>query len=147
MNIAWSASVNRIEASYVLDSFALLAYLNAEPGGIQVQETLTQAQDGKTQIFLCLINLGEVLYLSERMRGLSQAQRVLALVESLPLQILDVTRDLVFEAAHIKANYPISYADAFVAAVAQREGAIVLTGDPEFATIETLVQVDWLVKP
>lgn len=139
--------MNRAKTSYVLDSFALLAYLNAEPGGIQVQETLAQVQEGNTLIYLCLINLGEVLYLTERLRGLSQAQRVLALVESLPLQVLDVTRDLVFDAAHIKARHPISYADAFVAAVAQREGATVLTGDPEFEAIEALVTVDWLVKP
>ncbi|MBN1147560.1 MAG: type II toxin-antitoxin system VapC family toxin [Anaerolineales bacterium] len=136
--------MSRAKPFYVLDSYALLAYLNAEPGQAQVQAMLAQAQEGKAQIYLCLINLSEVLYLTERRRGLSHAQRVLALVESLPLQVLDVTRDLVLDAAHIKAQAAISYADAFVAAVAQREEAIVLTGDPEFKSVEAFVKVDWL---
>jgi predicted nucleic acid-binding protein len=136
--------VNRIDSRYVLDSFALLAYLNDEPGRAQVQEKLMLAQEGNISAYLCLINLGEVLYLTERRRGLFQAQRVLALVESLPLQILDVSRDLVLDAAHIKAQYVMSYADAFVVAVAQRENAIILTGDPEFKSVEALVQVNWL---
>jgi len=55
-------------------------------------------------------------------------------------------RDLVLDAAHIKTNYPISYADAIVTALCQRENAIVLAGDPEFAAVERLVTVEWLVK-
>ena len=50
------------------------------------------------------------------------------------------------DAAHIKTNYPISYADAIVTALCQRENAIVLAGDPEFAAVERLVTVEWLVK-
>ena len=48
------------------------------------------------------------------------------------------------EAAHIKASHPLSYADAFVVAVAINQKAIVLTGDPEFESVETLVNVEWL---
>jgi len=128
----------------VLDSYALLAYLSAEAGHNRVQDVLNLAQKGKLSAFLCFINLGEVLHITERLRGISQAQRVLALIENLPIQLLDVTRDLVLDAAHIKAQYPISYADSFVTAVAQREGAIILTGDPEFKELGTLVKVEWL---
>jgi ribonuclease VapC len=133
-----------IEDCYVLDSFAVLAYLSGETGQARVQDVLALAQMGKARLYLCSINLGEVLYLTERRRGLSQAQRVLALIESLPLQILDASRDLVLDAAHLKAHYPISYADAFVAAVAQRENALILTGDPEFKAVEDTVRVEWI---
>lgn len=136
--------MNLAKSSYVLDSFALLAYLNAEAGQARVQEKLQLAQEGKVRVHLCFINLGEVLYMTERRRGISQAQRVLALIESLPLQLFEVSRDLILDAAHIKAQYPLSYADAFITAVAQRENAIILTGDPEFKSVETLVKVDWL---
>jgi len=129
---------------YLLDSFALLAYLNDEPGKTRVQELLSLAEDHKCRLVMCLVNLGEVLYIADRERGLPQAQSVLALVESLPVELLDASRDLVLDAAHIKAHHALSYADAFAVAVAMRERAIVLTGDPEFETVEDLIKVEWL---
>jgi ribonuclease VapC len=50
----------------------------------------------------------------------------------------------VLEAARIKARLPISYADAFAVATAQRERAVIVTGDPEFRKVEHLVTVKWL---
>ncbi len=82
----------------------MLAYLNAEPGQERVLEVLTQAENRQCRALMCLINLGEVLYITERHRGLSAAQIVLALVERLPVELLDASRDLVLDAAHIKAR-------------------------------------------
>jgi predicted nucleic acid-binding protein len=130
--------------TYLLDSFALLAYLNDEPGGDRVQEMLTLAKSHKCRLVMSLINLGEVLYITERKRGLSTAQTVQALLESLPLELLEASRDLILDAAHIKALHPISYADAFAVALAIRESAIILTGDPEYQSVEDLVRIDWL---
>lgn len=131
---------------YLLDGFALLAYLNAEPGGQRVEEVLGLAVSKQCRLVMTLINLGEVLYITERCRGLPAAQRVQALAESLPLEILEASRDLILDAAHIKANHAISYADAFEVAAAIRENATVLTGDPEYRSVTDLVQVEWLVE-
>jgi len=134
------------KSTYVLDSFALLAYLNAEPGEERVVDILKQAQTGKCRALLCTINLGEVLYTVERRRGLPQAQRTQALLESLPIKEIEAECSLVLDAAHIKAHHPISHADAFAAALAVRESAVVLTGDPEFEAVKDLVEVEWLEK-
>jgi ribonuclease VapC len=128
----------------VLDSYAMLAYLNAEQGEKRVQEILEQAQHGKRKVYLSLINLGEVLYITERRHGLHQAQRVLGLIESLPLELCEVNRELVLDAAHLKANHTISYADAFVIALAKAENANILTGDPEFKAVDDVVRLEWL---
>ena len=130
----------------LFDSFALLAYLNGEAGQTTVEEILTCAQANECRVCMCLISLGEVLNLTERRRGLAKAQQVLALIDNLPIKIIEASRDLVLEAAHIQAQHAISYVDAFAAAAARREVAIVLTGDPEFAEVEDLVQVRWLPK-
>ena len=66
------------------------------------------------------------------------------MVHSLPLTLCEVTRELVLDAAHIKANHAISYAGAFVTALAQAENAVVLTGDSEFESLEKIVRVEWL---
>jgi len=129
---------------YLLDSFALLAYLDDEPGKERVQQLLTQADSRKCRLVMCLVNLGEVLYIVERERGLALAQSVLALVESLPIELLEASRDLVLDAAHVKAHHALSYADAFAVATAMRERAIVLTGDPEFETVGELVKAEWI---
>jgi bifunctional DNA-binding transcriptional regulator/antitoxin component of YhaV-PrlF toxin-antitoxin module len=51
---------------------------------------------------------------------------------------------LVFEAAHVKARYPVSYADAFSVALARRNHGRVMTGDPGFKAVESEVRVHWL---
>jgi PIN domain nuclease of toxin-antitoxin system len=130
--------------NYLVDSFALLAYLNDGPGGERVQEMLALAKSHKCRLLMSLINLGEVLYITERTHGLTAAQTVQALSESLPLELLEGSRDLILDAAHIKALHAISYADAFTVALAIRERAIILTGDPEYQSVEDLVKIDWL---
>ena len=53
-------------------------------------------------------------------------------------------KQIVFAAAHIKANYTVSYADSFVVATGIQENATVITADPEFHSVEKIVPVDWL---
>ena len=131
---------------YVLDSFALLAHLGDEAGAARVRAVLKAASLGRAQVFVSAINLVELVYITERERGLVEAQMALNAVEQLPVQILEATRERVLAAAHIKANHALSYADAFVVAAAQEMGATILTGDPEFRTVEALVSVEWLAR-
>ena len=130
---------------FVLDSYAIMAYLGAEPGWQRVKEILTQAESSNRPLLMCMMNLGEVLYMTERRRGVESAQDTLALISSLPIEIVDASRELILDAAHIKANNAISYADAFVIALAQRDGGTILTGDPEFLSAEKTVQIEWLI--
>lgn len=95
---------------------------------------------------MSVINLGEVLYITERKRGLEQSRQVLAAIEQLPLFIVDADRVLALAAAHIKASFPLSYADAFAIALAQQKKACVVTGDKEFEQVESLIAVEWLSR-
>ena len=135
-------------SAYVLDSFALLAYLGGEDGRERVQSVLEDAAARRHQAYLSLINLGEVLYITERERGLIEARRTLGAVDQLPLQIVGVSRSTVLAAAHIKARFPIAYADAFAVVTAQGHQAVVMTGDPEFEPLVDagLIAVAWLPK-
>ena len=111
----------------------------------RVKHLLQTAEGGACQLVLPLINLGEVVYITERKRGLPQAQAALAMLEQLPLEVLPASREAVLAAAHVKANHALSYADAFAMAAAQTLGGTVLTGDTEFQAVEALVPVEWLV--
>jgi predicted nucleic acid-binding protein len=76
--------------------------------------------------------------------GQCRARDALALIRQLPINMVPADEQMVFAAAHIKANHTLFYADAFVAAFAIQENANILTGDPEFHSVEKLVPVDWL---
>ena len=134
------------DSAYVLDSFAALAYLEGELSADRVRVILQDAHAGLCKVFMSLINLGEVLYITEREQGLTKAHAALAAIEQLPIKILPATQQAVFAAAHIKAQYRVSYADAFVIAAAQEHGAAVVTGDPEFRQAQDCVRLEWLVK-
>lgn len=129
---------------YVLDAFALLAYLRREPGWRTVRGLLRDAANQRAELSICVINLGEVLYMTERKRSAEQARAALGYVEQLPLQTVDADQPLTLRAARIKACHRVSYADAFAVALAQELDATVVTGDPEFRTVEEVVRVRWL---
>ena len=91
------------------------------------------------------INIGEIFYILARERGLDRADYFInAILPNLPIAKIGNTFSEVIEAAKIKAQYPISYADCFVVATAIREKASILTGDPDFRHVEKIVTIDWL---
>lgn len=135
-------------SAYVLDSFALLAYLEGEAGMSRVRSILTGAEARRHTVYLSLINLGEALYITERERGIVEARRTLGAIDQLPLEIVGISRSTVLAAAHIKARFPISYADTFAVVAAQDLRGVVVTGDPEFGRLAAagLVTVEWLPR-
>ncbi len=133
-------------AHFVLDSFALLAFLQGEAGMTRVKAVLKAAEQNSYRIYLSWINLGEVLYITEREKGLRQARETLARIQALPIEMLEATSQAILDAAHIKATHRLSYADAFVVVAALDKNATILTGDPEFASVEQMARVEWLVE-
>ena len=129
---------------YVLDSFAVLAYLEDEAGADRVNAILAAARQGRASVWMSIINYGEVIYITEREQGLFAAQRAIAAMDQLPMSVVDADRRLTLAAAKIKAHHGISYASAFAVALAQAKRATVLTGDPEFRKVEQLISIDWL---
>ncbi len=130
--------------SYVLDSFALLAFLADEPGAALVREILEYGQRHGGRLWISIINLGECLYIVEREQGLAATHRAISAVRQLPVKEVTADRARTFAAAHIKAHHKLSYADAFAVALAQEKEAAVVTGDPEFRQVEALIPVLWL---
>ena len=109
-----------------LDSWAVLRLLEGrEPAASRVQDVL----DREAPV-MSWINLGEVHYVITRSQGADEAEQIVR--ELRPLLHLDLpTEARVLQAARIKADYPLAYADAFAAATAIAHQATLLTGDPE----------------
>lgn len=133
-------------ARYVLDAFALMAFIHAEPGAERVRELLHKGD--AAELSLTTVNLAEVLYRVERDDGEEAADAVLArLTQELPVRLVEADLDLSVRAARFKAVHPISLADCYAVALAERLDAVVVTGDPDFRRFEGRVAVEWLPAP
>lgn len=131
-------------ARVVLDSFVLVAYLQGETGKAKVESLLRQTEAGSIELYLSIVNLGEVAYILERDVGLEKTRETLGAMDELPITLVAADRKRVLAAAHIKAQYAISYADAFAVALAQELNARLVSGDPELTIVESLISVEWI---
>jgi predicted nucleic acid-binding protein len=128
---------------YLFDSHALLAFFQKEDGAEVVAEILRKAISQDQDRLICIINLGEILYLTKRRFGDEKKLLVLAKIHQMGIQILSVPDSLVFQIAEIKASYPIAYADCFALSCAINESAILVTGDPEFKQVSHMTEILW----
>ena len=129
---------------YVLDSYSLLAYAEDEKGADAVEDILTKALDNQAEIFLSVINWGEMYYIALREGGKERAELYRETFARYPIAIVEANKELTLQAAHFKANYKISYADAFAAALAKNKKAVLVTGDKEFKSLESEIKINWL---
>ena len=129
---------------YILDSYALLAYFQAEPAGVEVRSILKDASSNQVAAYLSVISLGEIYYIITRKMGKEIADTSVKDISCLPIGLIDVTIERVLAAAHVKAQHPVSYADAFVVAAAVEHSATIVTGDREFKETESMAAVLWL---
>ncbi len=130
--------------AYVLDAFAVMCYLNREPGSPRVAEVLERASTKQCAVSLCTVNWAEVLYTVLRGRGRQVAEGVVARLDALPIDLIPADRDLSARAAELKAPGGISLPDCYAAALAQRLDATLVTGDPEFKRVANVVDIEWL---
>jgi predicted nucleic acid-binding protein len=133
-----------VDNAYVLDSYALIAHFEDEPGGEKVWNILKSAQGGKTKLFLSIINLGEIYYNTMRERGIEKAEEIKLIIEQLPITVVDADKSLTIEAAKLKALHPVAYADCFAAALGIVKKCKVVTGDPEFKKMTDAVKIEWI---
>lgn len=107
-------------------------------------QLLSSAARAEMLLSLVIINYGEVLYIIQREQGERAALQTVESLDNLPIVVVEASRDLTFAAARVKAQYRVSYADAFAIALAQQTRAMVLTGDPEFRSVTHLIDIEWL---
>ncbi len=111
--------------SFCLDSWAVLRWLEgSEPAAGRVEEVLA----GRPH--MSWVNAGEVFYISARAGGRELAESIVDDLRRL-VELDDPMPERVLQAAAIKADHPMAYADAFAVATSVAHEAVLLTGDPE----------------
>ena len=128
---------------WLLDTSALLALRDNETGAERVAELLQRSQARQGSCLVCFMSRMEMLYRVWKDEGERAARLADAQLRSLPLDWVAASDALLDRAAAIKATHHLSVADAWIAAAAEQEGAVLVHKDPEFRSLAHPPQ-DWL---
>lgn len=126
---------------YVLDTSALLTFIEDEAGADQVHELLEKAKRGEVILLVSFMSFMEVYYISLQERGQEEAQERVKLMAALPIIRVESNESLGAQAGACKAAHRLSVADAWIAALAQERNATLVHKDPEFEQVESTVTV------
>jgi ribonuclease VapC len=136
--------VPRKPKTIVLDSWAIMSYLQGEPSAEKVADIIADAHDDNVPLLMSVVNAGEVWYIIARRTSEADADRSIRELKQLGIKLIDAEWDIAHEAGRFKAKHKMSFADCFAAALAKHRKAHLLTGDQEFRQVEPDVSVIWL---
>lgn len=114
-----------------------------QPATAAVEKLFEESLAGGAELFMSAINAGEVYYFLRQNHSEKVAERWRESVSTLPGTIEIPTANEIWDAALLKAKYPIAYADAFAASLAHKYQCPLVTGDVEFRTVAGL-ELDWI---
>jgi len=126
--------------SWVLDTSALLCLKGEEPGADEVDRILRR-HGGEGRVFASFISMMEFYYVLHRRMGEIEARRGYLQLKQLPILVMESDEELGLAAARFKSAGGLSVADAWVAATAERLGAVLVHKDPEFEALARHVKL------
>ena len=128
----------------VLDSWAVIAYLEDERAAEKVANIIADAHEQKIQLLMTVVNAGEVWYIVAREASAADADASIKQLRDLGIEFVDADWDLAKDAGYFKSKNKMSFADCFAAALAKQRKAHLATGDPEFKQVEQQITINWL---
>jgi len=136
------------QKALVFDSWAIIAFYEEESVGEEVAEIIAEENERGTPMWMSIVNAGEVWYVIARRTSPVEADETIEELRSVGIKFDNVEWEITRQAAVLKSKHTMSYADAFAAALALQKNAHLVTGDPEFKSVEGVVKIRWLrVKP
>ncbi len=125
--------------TYVLDTSAVLTFLNEEPGVELVDEIIG---DKNNRLFISFLTLYEIYYVNFRRRSKGVAELLLRSTLQLGFDIVyDNSLNDIISAGAVKGTFRMSAVDAWIASLAIREQAILVHKDPEFELLGDQLQL------
>jgi len=125
---------------FLLDTSALLAYIEDEQGADRVEEILNQEH-----VLLPWAALMEVYYMTIREKGQHEAENRYAMLKHSSAEILwTMSEACLLRAANLKSQFRLSFADAIIAAYAIQASAILVHKDPEYESLVDQLEMEAL---
>jgi PIN domain nuclease of toxin-antitoxin system len=136
-------SASKMTKLKILDSYALIAFFEDEPGADYVRSLILDAEAGQVELAMSVVNLGEVWYTVARAISPEQADAIHSEIVGMSIEIVDANWEITHQAAVYKSKGGLSYADCFTAALGKLRQAEVVTGDPEFEKLAGEIKIVW----
>jgi predicted nucleic acid-binding protein len=128
----------------VLDSWAVIAYLEDEQAAEKVADIISDAHEESMPLLLTVVNAGEVWYIVARETSAAEADASIKQLRDLGIEFVEADWNLAKDAGYFKSKNKMSFADCFAAALARQHKAHLATGDPEFKQVEQEITISWL---
>ena len=128
----------------VLDSWAVISYLEGEPAAQKVADLIADAHEEQMPLLMSVVNAGEVWYIIARETSETDDNASIRQLHRLGVEFIDADLELAKAAGFFKSRNRMSFADCFAAALARQRKAQLATGEPEFKQIENEISIEWL---
>jgi predicted nucleic acid-binding protein len=133
--------------SFVLDASAVVDYLQAGLGAGRVEQLLADAFRQQLLLYISVLNLAEVYYLTWQRAGEEKARQTVASLSRLPVQVIAVDLPQALKAGELKAVHKIPYVDCVAAALALRQQSTLVTSDRDFEKLGRHFPILWIARP
>ena len=126
--------------SFVLDTSALMAFIEKEEGAERVREVLL-----KKSIIIHWLSIMETVYISQRELGEEEALTRYALLKKLNARIIwDADEAFLLNAAKITSTHSLSLEDSVIAATATQNKGILLHKGPGYELLQDVLEMEIL---
>jgi predicted nucleic acid-binding protein len=131
--------------TYVLDSSAILRYLDGEAGSDRVAEIIKDHLTGSCEAVICSLHWGEVAGQTCKRRGRGAMDLALSRLAGFGMQVVSADADRAVRAALVKLKRNVSYVDAFgVELAAESRDRVFVTADFDFKAASRDVTIEFL---
>jgi predicted nucleic acid-binding protein len=131
--------------TYVLDSSAVLRYLDGEAGSDRVSEIIKDHMAGTCEAVISSVHWGEIAGQVCKKRGRAALDMVLSRLAAFGIPVVPVDADRAVRAALLRLKTSIPYVDAFgVELAANSQHRTFVTADFDFKPASREVTVEFL---
>jgi predicted nucleic acid-binding protein len=130
---------------YVLDSSAILRYLDDEAGAARIAEIIKAHLGGRCEAVVAALHWGEVAGITRKLRGTAAMELVLSRLSAFGLRVVAADAERAVRASMIKLKRDLPYVDAFgVELAADLLDSVFVTADFDFKVASRDVKIEFL---
>jgi predicted nucleic acid-binding protein len=131
--------------TYVLDSSAILRYLDNEAGAERVAEIIKSHLAGRCAAMISALHWGEIAGITCKAHGKSATELVLSRLSAFGFEVIPADAERAVRASLIKLKRQIPYVDAFgVELAAEERDRVFVTADFDFKPASRDVKIELL---
>lgn len=131
--------------AFVLDSSALIRYVDNEAGSVRVEELLKACARLQAALLVSAVQWGEVAANLRKRAGEKEESKIMSGLLPSEAEVIPATGERAVRAAALRVDRKIPYADAFAVELAlDSPDRVLVTADYDFKTVEDLVAIEFL---